>query len=67
MNRGKRLLLAGESWVSHTIHQKGFDSFTTTSYHEGADAMRAALEQGGFTVDFLPNHLAPARFPPECG
>ena len=30
-----RVLLAGESWTMHTIHQKGFDSFTTTAYAEG--------------------------------
>ena len=26
---GKRVLIAGESWIMHTIHQKGFDHFTT--------------------------------------
>ena len=30
-----RVLIAGESWVTHSIHQKGFDSFTTTEYVEG--------------------------------
>src|SRR5262249_6468079 len=29
----------------------------------GADDLRAALAAGGFEVDFLPNHLAPTRFP----
>jgi len=28
-----KTLLAGESWTSHTTHVKGFDSFTTGSYH----------------------------------
>ena len=41
------VLIAGESWVTHSIHQKGFDSFTTTSYHEGVGPLRAALESGG--------------------
>ena len=58
-----RILIAGESWVTHSIHQKGFDSFTTTSYHEGVGPLRAALEAGGFEVDYLPNHLASAQFP----
>jgi uncharacterized membrane protein len=58
-----RVLLAGESWVSTTTHVKGFDSFTTSTYAEGADDLRAALAAGGFTVDFLPNHLAPTAFP----
>lgn len=58
-----RVLIAGESWVSTTTHTKGFDSFTTSTYAEGADDLRAALAAGGFPVDFLPNHLAPTRFP----
>ncbi len=59
----KRVLLAGESWMKHTIHVKGFDSFTTDEYEEGAGALIAALECGGHEVTFLPNHLAPERFP----
>jgi uncharacterized membrane protein len=31
-----RVLLAGESWVTHSVHVKGVDSFTTSSYVEGA-------------------------------
>jgi uncharacterized membrane protein len=58
-----RLLLAGESWVMHTIHQKGFDSFTTTAYGTGHQWLQAALEAGGWAVEHLPNHLAPAAFP----
>ena len=63
VNGRKRVLIAGESWVTHSIHQKGFDSFTTTSYHEGVGPLRAALESGGFTVDYLPNHVAASTFP----
>ena len=33
----KKILLAGESWTSHTIHIKGFDSFFTSFYEEGAE------------------------------
>ena len=58
-----RVLIAGESWVTHSIHQKGFDSFTTTSYHKGVGPLRAALESGGVDVEYLPNHLAAAQFP----
>ncbi len=57
------MLIAGESWVTHSIHQKGFDSFTTTSYHEGAGPLRDALADGGYAVDYLPNHLAASQFP----
>jgi uncharacterized membrane protein len=63
MTRPARILIAGESWVTHSIHQKGFDSFTTTSYHEGVGPLRAALEGHGFTVDYLPNHVASSQFP----
>jgi uncharacterized membrane protein len=58
-----RVLLCGESWVTHSLHIKGVDSFTTSSYVEGADHLRAALEQGGVEVDYLPGHLVPAQFP----
>ncbi|RYE85871.1 MAG: cytoplasmic protein, partial [Hyphomicrobiales bacterium] len=59
----KRALIAGESWTVHSIHQKGFDSFTTTEYNEGVRWLRAALEAGGWTVDFQPSHVAARDFP----
>lgn len=59
----KRVLIAGESWTVHSIHQKGFDSFTTTEYAEGVRWLRAALEAGGWTVDFMPSHVAARDFP----
>ncbi len=58
-----KILLAGESWVMHTIHQKGFDHFTTTAYGEGHQWLSAALTGAGFEVEHLPNHLASERFP----
>ncbi|MFV2065076.1 MAG: glutamine amidotransferase [Chloroflexota bacterium] len=63
MGEPGKVLIAGESWVTHSIHQKGFDSFTTTSYEEGVGPLRAALEGAGFTVDYLPNHVAATDFP----
>lgn len=59
----ERILLAGESWVMHTIHQKGFDVFTTTSYGEGHQWLASALADGGFDLEHLPNHLAATQFP----
>jgi uncharacterized membrane protein len=59
----KRVLIAGESWTTHSIHQKGFDSFTTTEYNEGVRWLRAALEASGWTVDFQPAHVAAKEFP----
>ena len=62
-NAGLRVLIAGESWVTHSIHQKGFDSFTTTEYVEAVEWLRAALEDGGIAVDYQPAHVAVRSFP----
>src|SRR3954467_14082475 len=59
----RRALIAGESWIMHTIHQKGVDAFTTTAYGTGHQWLQGALEAGDWEVDHLPNHLAPATFP----
>jgi uncharacterized membrane protein len=59
----RRVLIAGESWTVHSIHQKGFDSFTTTEYAEGVRWLRAALEGGGWEVTFMPSHIAARDFP----
>jgi len=58
-----RVLIAGESWTVHSIHQKGFDSFTTTDYAEGISWLRTALEANGHTVTFQPSHIASRDFP----
>jgi uncharacterized membrane protein len=58
-----RILLAGESWITTSTHIKGFDSFTTSTYAEGAGAFISALRDGGHEVTYLPNHLAADRFP----
>lgn len=59
----RNVLIAGESWIMHTIHQKGFDSFTTTAYGEGHQWLSGALTAGGWNVEHLPNHLANEKFP----
>lgn len=59
----RSLLLIGESWFSHTIHQKGFDSFTTSTYEEGCGEFRTALESEGWTVTHIPCHLVEANMP----
>jgi len=58
-----RVLLCGESWVTHSVHIKGVDSFTTSSYTEGAGRLRGALGAAGLEVEYLPGHLVPGRFP----
>lgn len=59
----RRVLIAGESWTVHSIHQKGFDSFTTTEYAEGVQWLRDALQAGGWEVTFQPSHVAATDFP----
>lgn len=59
----KKVLIAGESWITHSTHVKGFDVFNTCVYEEGVEWLRNALEKGGYEVDFMPNHEAPEKFP----
>lgn len=63
MDAAMRVLVAGESWMTHSVHVKGFDSFTTSSYHEGGDAMLAALRARGCEVTYQPSHVAANAFP----
>jgi len=57
------VLLAGESWVTHSIHIKGFDTFTTSEYAEGGKYLIESLKKNKIDVSFIPNHLAPVEFP----
>lgn len=59
----KKVLLAGESWMSYTTHVKGFDSFYTSTYETGEKWLKKALEKNGYEVTFLPNHIAAEEFP----
>ena len=63
MTKPRRVLIAGESWTVHSIHQKGFDSFTTTEYAEGVGWLRDALEGAGWEVVYQPAHVAARDFP----
>lgn len=58
-----RVLIAGESWETFSIHQKGFDVFTTAFYYEGVAPLRAALESAGHVIDYMPSHIAASKFP----
>ena len=63
MTKPRRVLIAGESWTVHSIHQKGFDSFTTTEYAEGVSWLRDALQNAGWEVVYQPAHVAARDFP----
>jgi uncharacterized membrane protein len=57
------VLVAGESWVSESTHFKGFDSFTSVTFHTGIEPLREALSAAGVEVTHLPAHEVPAHFP----
>ncbi len=65
--RNRRVLVAGESWVTHSVHIKGFDSFETSTYAEGGTQMIAALRNGGYDVTYQPSHIAMNEFPATAG
>lgn len=58
-----RVLVVGESWFTHTVHQKGFDSFTTSEYTEGGGAFLTALHARGHKVTYVPSHEIHTRLP----
>jgi uncharacterized membrane protein len=60
---GLKILLAGESWVKHVTHLKGFDAFHTTDYTEGAAHFIAEVRALGHELTYIPCHEIPARFP----
>lgn len=60
---GRRALLVGESWFTQTTHQKGFDSFVTSSYEEGCADFMTAVRGRGWSIDHIPCHLVEARMP----
>ena len=59
----KKILLAGESWVSTATHIKGFDQFATVTYHTGADAFLKAMKASPYDITFMPAHEAQREFP----
>jgi len=60
-----RVLIAGESWMTHSIHVKGMDSFTASAYVEGVEPLRRALTGRDHEVTHLPAHRVPAQFPSD--
>ena len=58
-----RVLLAGESWISTATHVKGFDQFSSTTFHTGADAFIAAAVSEGLEIEQMYAHDVPGSFP----
>lgn len=59
----KKVLIAGESWLTSMTHHKGFDYFINSNYESGAERMIAFLREANLEVDYIPNHLASKDFP----
>jgi uncharacterized membrane protein len=59
------VLIVGESWVSQAHHVKGWDFFSSSTYHTGHRDLQAALEAAGHVVTHLPSHAAGSDFPLE--
>lgn len=58
-----KILFIGESWTIHMIHAKGFDTFESTEYVEGATYLLEALREDGFDITYMPSHEVQVRFP----
>jgi uncharacterized membrane protein len=63
----KKILIAGESWIKHISHIKGFDIFTSCEYETGVKWIKEALESGGFEVVHMPGHEVSDNFPFNSG
>lgn len=59
----KKILLAGESWMSFTTHVKGFDTFYTSVYETGKEWIEKAIKEAGYEFVFIPNYEAMDGFP----
>ena len=59
----KSVLLAGESWVSSATHIKGFDQFSSVTFHLGAEPLVAALTGSDIDLRYMPSHDAQLNFP----
>jgi uncharacterized membrane protein len=61
-----KVLVAGESWVKHTVHMKGFDHFHSTEYEEGGTVLLDALTGAGIEVTYIRAHEISGRFPKDA-
>lgn len=59
----KKVLLAGESWVTSATHYKGWDQFGSVTFHLGAEPLVAALRDSEFELVYMPSHEAATAFP----
>lgn len=60
-----KVLFIGESWFIHMIHAKGYDTFESSKYEEGATHLLECLRGAGVDVDYMPSHEIQIRFPTD--
>jgi uncharacterized membrane protein len=58
-----RVLVVGESWVSAATHYKGWDQFSSVTFHGGVEHLQSALAASGIAVEHMPAHQAATDFP----
>lgn len=59
----RKILIAGETWISNKVDVKGFSAYSTSTYGVGLTELVAALEEFGHEVTHIPNHEAVETFP----
>jgi len=59
----KKFLLVGESWVSSATHYKGWDQFSSTTFHLGAEDLLKAVNSNEIEITYMPAHEAAEKFP----
>ena len=59
----REVLLAGESWATAAVHTKGFDQFSSVTFHLGAEPLVKALADSEFALRYMPSHEAATAFP----
>ena len=60
-----KIVFAGESWFTYSVHQKGFDTFETAEYSEGATGFLEMLSAHDHTVTYVPAHRVDPDFPSD--
>lgn len=63
INQPLNILFIGESWHIHMIHSKGYDSFTSSKYEEGATFLLDCLRSADVSVTYMPAHQVQISFP----
>jgi uncharacterized membrane protein len=61
-----KVLLVGESWLSNSVHIKGFDHFAGATFETGEHYLRKAFDGlDGISLEHLPSQEATTSFPFE--